>query len=78
MTGSPLKPASAKYMAEKEPSQSPSKDMSLNIGAGVEMLTWNINGLRKVAADHGGLQQLLDQFQADIGELRDSISGNFI
>ncbi|CAN0145110.1 unnamed protein product [Ectocarpus sp. 6 AP-2014] len=30
------------------------------------ILTWNINGLRKVAASHGGMQQLLDQFNADI------------
>lgn len=31
------------------------------------IMTWNINGLRKVAADHGGVKQLLDQFNADIG-----------
>ncbi|CAM9158376.1 unnamed protein product [Ectocarpus sp. 4 AP-2014] len=30
------------------------------------ILTWNINGLRKVAASHGGVKQLLDQFNADI------------
>ncbi|CAM9165315.1 unnamed protein product [Pylaiella littoralis] len=30
------------------------------------IMTWNINGLRKVAADHGGVKQLLDQFNADI------------
>lgn len=36
--------------------------------AKVRMLTWNINGLRKVAASHGGLGPLLDQFEADIGE----------
>lgn len=34
------------------------------------LLTWNINGLRKVAASHGGLKPLLDQFQMDIGESR--------
>lgn len=32
------------------------------------VLTWNINGLRKVAATHGGLGQLLDQFRADVGK----------
>lgn len=32
------------------------------------VLTWNINGLRKVAAGHGGLKGLLDQFGADIGK----------
>lgn len=32
------------------------------------VLTWNINGLRKVAADHGGLEVLLNQFHADVGE----------
>lgn len=31
------------------------------------ILTWNINGLRKVAANHGGVKQLLDQFNSDIG-----------
>ncbi|CAM9193706.1 unnamed protein product [Laminaria digitata] len=35
-------------------------------GRTVRVLTWNINGLRKVAVDHGGLKQLLDQFNADI------------
>lgn len=34
------------------------------------LLTWNINGLRKVAASQGGLKPLLDQFKADIGETR--------
>lgn len=34
------------------------------------ILTWNINGLRKVAASHGGVKQLLDQFNADIGKLQ--------
>lgn len=39
------------------------------VAAGPEarILTWNINGLRKVAADNGGVKQLLDQFNADIG-----------
>lgn len=32
------------------------------------VLTWNINGLRKVATSHGGLKALLDQFNADIGK----------
>lgn len=32
------------------------------------VITWNINGLRKVAASHGGLKGLLDQFGADIGK----------
>ncbi|CAM9395444.1 unnamed protein product, partial [Hapterophycus canaliculatus] len=38
------------------------------LGAGREarILTWNINGLRKVAANHGGVKQLLDQFNSDI------------
>ncbi|CAM9845301.1 unnamed protein product [Scytosiphon promiscuus] len=37
-------------------------------GAGrlARILTWNINGLRKVAASHGGLKQLLDQFNSDV------------
>lgn len=37
-------------------------------GRTARILTWNINGLRKVAVDHGGLRQLLDQFDADICE----------
>lgn len=37
-------------------------------GRTARVVTWNINGLRKVAASHGGLKQLLDQFNADIGE----------
>lgn len=37
-------------------------------GRTARVLTWNINGLRKVAVDHGGLKQLLDQFNADICE----------
>lgn len=37
-------------------------------GRTARVLTWNINGLRKVAVDHGGLKQLLDQFNADISE----------
>lgn len=36
-------------------------------GREARILTWNINGLRKVAASHGGVKQLLDQFGADIG-----------
>lgn len=32
------------------------------------VLTWNINGLRKVAAGHGGLEGLLDQFGTDISK----------
>lgn len=36
-------------------------------GRDARILTWNINGLRKVAASHGGVKQLLDQFDADIG-----------
>ncbi|CAM9594580.1 unnamed protein product, partial [Choristocarpus tenellus] len=30
------------------------------------ILTWNINGLRKVAGAHGGLKPLLDQFDSDV------------
>lgn len=39
------------------------------VAAGCEarVLTWNINGLKKVAASHGGVKNLLDQFNADIG-----------
>lgn len=40
------------------------------VGAAVRLLTWNINGLRKVAASYGGLKALLDQFKADVGEGR--------
>ena len=36
-------------------------------GREARILTWNINGLKKVAASHGGLKELLDQFNADIG-----------
>lgn len=36
-------------------------------GREARVLTWNINGLKKVAASHGGLKELLDQFNADIG-----------
>lgn len=39
-----------------------------NVGTRARVLTWNINGLRKVAADHGGFKVLLDQFNVDIGE----------
>lgn len=37
-------------------------------GLTARILTWNINGLRKVAVEHAGLKQLLDQFDADICE----------
>lgn len=40
------------------------------VRATVRLLTWNINGLRKVAASYGGLKVLLDQFKADVGEDR--------
>lgn len=51
----------------------PSKDVSEskvagNTGCVARILTWNINGLRKVAKSHGGLKALLGQFDADIGE----------
>ena len=36
-------------------------------GREARVLTWNINGMKKVAASHGGLKKLLDQFNADIG-----------
>lgn len=36
-------------------------------GREARVLTWNINGMKKVAASHGGLKTLLDQFNADIG-----------
>lgn len=44
-----------------------SENQEVAAGRDARILTWNINGLRKVAADHGGVKQLLDQFNADIG-----------
>lgn len=44
------------------------------VGERVRVLTWNINGLRKVAASHGGLKALLDQFHADIREFQETYS----
>ena len=38
------------------------------MGSVVRLLTWNINGLRKVAAGYGSLKALLDQFEADVGK----------
>lgn len=55
-------------MAEVEAARAPGEGGTSTEGAKARVLTWNINGLRKVAADHGGLKELLDQFMADIGE----------
>lgn len=40
---------------------------AVEAGREARILTWNINGLKKVAASHGGVKNLLDQFNADIG-----------
>ena len=45
----------------------PQRSHAAAAGREARVLTWNINGLKKVAASHGGLKDLLDQFNADIG-----------
>lgn len=58
-------------MDDKQPAHAAAvcgEDETEAAGRTARVLTWNINGLRKVAMDHGGLKQLLDQFNADICE----------
>eukprot|EP00903_Cladosiphon_okamuranus_P007554 g7328.t1 len=39
---------------------------AVEAGREARILTWNINGLKKVAASHGGIKELLDNFNSDI------------